>query len=339
MAESYTPRTWTNGSGLPINATNLNYIEQGIEAIDDRVAAIEAAGTGGGTATVVDATTSVKGVARLLGGTADNPTVPWTSVTGAPAVISGGSIVTGYIPADAISTVATVTHSLGSTNLVIAVHDEITGAYPSFSVYSTNENAVQFTFSVAPTVNRYRYTIISPTTALTAPQVRDVPVPQAYAASLTINAAGGNSRIITATGNLTLDAPSNGADGQLLRVRVIASGAQRVVTFGSALKRPLAIASTLTIPSGGRGDIGLYYESTDGWSVLSAQGPLTAGSGGGGTADLSTVDYLVRTVQYTSTNQARPGWAGPVIWQGNIQSLGMPTNMGSRDWTQDFGTS
>jgi hypothetical protein len=43
-----------------------------------------------------------------------------------------------------------------------------------------------------------------------------------------------------------------------------------VVTFGAALKRPTSIASTLTIASGQRGVIGLYYEGTYGWTVMTA---------------------------------------------------------------------
>jgi hypothetical protein len=43
-----------------------------------------------------------------------------------------------------------------------------------------------------------------------------------------------------------------------------------VVTFGGALKRPSSIASTLTIASGQRGHIGLSFESTYGWTVVTA---------------------------------------------------------------------
>jgi hypothetical protein len=341
VAETYTPITWTNGSGQPISAANLNRIETGIEAIDDRVAALEAGGVGGGvSATVVDAkgdliaASTADTVTRLPVGangsvlTADSATttgLAWTGVamsqaerdklltvnTGATAnssdatllnranhtgtqpvtslTASGtpsaatflrgdgawapagstGQVVSGYIPAD--TTTPTVTHSLGTTDLAISVHDETTGGYPLFSAASTSVNAVQFTFSSPTTANRYRYTIISNSAALSAPQVRDTPVVQAYAASLTLNAAAGNNRVCTATGNLTLNDPANGADGQLLLLRVIASGAQRVVTFAGTLKRPSAIASTVTIANGLRGDIGLYYESAYGWTVRAAQ--------------------------------------------------------------------
>src|SRR5207244_2541723 len=48
----------------------------------------------GGSAGVAasDATTSTKGVARLLGGTADNPTVPWSAVTGTPTIPAGSTV-------------------------------------------------------------------------------------------------------------------------------------------------------------------------------------------------------------------------------------------------------
>jgi hypothetical protein len=97
------------------------------------------------------------------------------------------------------------------------------------------------------------------------------PVIQTYAASLTPNASAGNYRIVTATGDVTLNEPSSPQDGQLWRIRFIASGAQRIITFASALHRPSHIGSTLTIPSGRRGDVGLLYETGDGWTVLAAQ--------------------------------------------------------------------
>lgn len=96
------------------------------------------------------------------------------------------------------------------------------------------------------------------------------PVALTYAASLTPDATAGNYRVVTATGNATLNPPTNGADGQMLRVRFIASGAARTVTFAAGFKRPASIASTLVIPSGLRGDVGLLYEAADGWTVLAA---------------------------------------------------------------------
>lgn len=43
MPETFSPATWADGSagGTPITAAQLNRIEQGVETIDDRVAALE----------------------------------------------------------------------------------------------------------------------------------------------------------------------------------------------------------------------------------------------------------------------------------------------------------
>lgn len=52
--------------------------------ISDGYGNVVVSGEGGGS--VVDATTSTKGIARILGGSADEPTVPWASLTGVPAI-------------------------------------------------------------------------------------------------------------------------------------------------------------------------------------------------------------------------------------------------------------
>lgn len=103
-------------------------------------------------------------------------------------------------------------------------------------------------------------------------QVKDPPVAVAYAASLTPVASDGNYRVCTATGDLTLNPPTAPADGQMWRLRVIASGGARTVTLAAGFRRPAHIAATLPIASGRRGDIGLLYETADGaWTVLAAQ--------------------------------------------------------------------
>lgn len=237
---AYSPVTWVNGATPAISATNLNHMEGGIEDADNRLTSVE------GRLTTVENQVATGGG----GGGGSSPTA---------------GTVSGYIPAGTAT--PTVVHSLGTTDLLWSVHEEATGLHPAVAMATTDVNTVQFTFSTATVTNQYRYTIAAANTALVAPQVRDVPVVQAYASSLTVNAAAGNYRIVTATGNLTLNDPSNGVDGQNLRIRVIASGAQRVVTFAGTLKRPASIASTLTIASGLRGDIGLTYESAYGWTV------------------------------------------------------------------------
>jgi hypothetical protein len=57
-----------------------------------------------------------------------------------------------------------------------------------------------------------------------------------------------------------------------------------------------------------------------------------------GAVNLADTADLPRTVAYTTAGQTRPQWRGPVIWQGDVTTLGLPTNMiPGKDWTQDFG--
>lgn len=237
--------------------------------------AVWAAPAGGGTpdaGSVTDASVS-SSAAIQLSKTADSASrvamtpAERTKLAGLP----GGQIATGYVPSG--STTATVTHALNTTDVMVSVHIESTGlvlADTDYTAATTNPNTVVLGFTAAPTANQYRYFILAPGTTLAAPQVRDTPVTVAYASSLTLNATAGNSRICTATGDLTLNVPASGADGQVIRLRVIGSGGSRVVTFAAGLKRPSGIASTLTVGSGLRGDVLLAYESAYGWTVLAA---------------------------------------------------------------------
>ena len=92
-----------------------------------------------------------------------------------------------------------------------------------------------------------------------------------YAATVTPDCNNGPYQVCTATGAVALAIPTNATEDYRLTLRFIASAAQRVVTFNASYKRPSHIASTLTIPSGLRGDIGLLYEAAYGWTVLAAQ--------------------------------------------------------------------
>lgn len=69
--------------------------------------------------------------------------------------------------------------------------------------------------------------------------------------TISIDANGaGNTIESTLTGDATLNVPTNGSNTQILQGIVLASGAQRVLTFHASLGRLTAIANTLTIPSG-----------------------------------------------------------------------------------------
>lgn len=54
----------------------------------------------------------------------------------------------------------------------------------------------------------------------------------------------------TLTGDATLNVPTNGSAGQVIQGAVLASGAQRTLTFHASFGRLTGIASTLVIASG-----------------------------------------------------------------------------------------
>jgi len=254
-----------------IDSEDLNRLESNDADLNSRVGLLE---SGAGTATPLDGSvTNAKvavSAAISLDKTADSATrlAMTTAERSKLSTLALGGIVSGYVPSG--STTPSIVHALGTVDLVVGVHEETSGLYPLVAAASTDVNTVQLTFVTAPTANQYRYTIVAKSALLAAPQVRDVPVVAPYAASATLNAAAGNNQLMTATGNVLLNEPANGADGQWLHLRVIASGAQRVITFNAALKRPSSIASTLTVPASQRGTVGLYFESAYGWTVTTA---------------------------------------------------------------------
>lgn len=60
----------------------------------------------------------------------------------------------------------------------------------------------------------------------------------------------GNNLNTTLSADATLNVPSNGVDGQVLQGSVLASTAQRILTFHASYGRLTNIGATLTIPSG-----------------------------------------------------------------------------------------
>jgi len=84
------------------------------------------------------------------------------------------------------------------------------------------------------------------------------PISIAYAATITPNASQGSLFRCTATGPITLADPTGGVDGQVVRIEITASGADRVLTLTS-------IATTITITSGSKWAGELVYDGTDWW--------------------------------------------------------------------------
>jgi hypothetical protein len=100
------------------------------------------------------------------------------------------------------------------------------------------------------------------------------PVTVTYAASVTIDAATGALFHITATGALTIAAISNPTNGQLVTIQVLASGADRVVSFSVG-----GVASG-TVTSGTWATWTLRYNSgTSTWAL----GATSLAGGAGGT--------------------------------------------------------
>lgn len=84
-----------------------------------------------------------------------------------------------------------------------------------------------------------------------------------YAATITPDAAASSTFRCTATGDLTLADPINGADGQTIRVEILASGATRTLSFAGGT------ATAVTIPSGTwwKGDL-TYHANTTTWVLV-----------------------------------------------------------------------
>lgn len=82
-----------------------------------------------------------------------------------------------------------------------------------------------------------------------------------FGATISPDAATGTRFSITATGPLTLDPPTNQADGRPVVVEVLASGAGRTVTIGSGFQRATGVGTSLAITSGKIGIFQMVYSS------------------------------------------------------------------------------
>jgi hypothetical protein len=86
------------------------------------------------------------------------------------------------------------------------------------------------------------------------------PITVTYAASITLDASTGCVFRVAASGNLTLADITNGVDGQLVTLEVLASGASRNVTVSG---------DTVTVPSGQWWTASLRYNATaSAWLLL-----------------------------------------------------------------------
>lgn len=126
---AYTPQTWVNNSpSYPLSAVRMTYIENGIKAAHDLVAAV------GGAGTIVDATSTQKGAIKIagdIGGTADIPTVPFAVRTDAVnQTIAGTKTFSSPV---VVATPTTNTHATTKTYVDTAVATKASLASPTFT--------------------------------------------------------------------------------------------------------------------------------------------------------------------------------------------------------------
>lgn len=81
----------------------------------------------------------------------------------------------------------------------------------------------------------------------------------------------GNNRNITATGNITLNVPTNPTDGQVLQFTILASGATRTVAFAAGIGRLTGVLASYDVPSTKIMRLALRYSALDSsWTAESA---------------------------------------------------------------------
>lgn len=61
----------------------------------------------------------------------------------------------------ATTATSTVTHNLGSSDVVVAVRDKTTGEFVECDVFVASANTVTLTFATAPTTGQYRVTVVA----------------------------------------------------------------------------------------------------------------------------------------------------------------------------------
>lgn len=88
-----------------------------------------------------------------------------------------------------------------------------------------------------------------------------------YSATLTPNCNDGLSRSVTMTGDQVINAPTNGVSGMILTLKMLASGADRELTFHADIKKPTGATYEATVASGSTRVIQLEYNGTA-WMLI-----------------------------------------------------------------------
>jgi hypothetical protein len=106
-----------------------------------------------------DITSGVLAFARIpVGATA--ATVAVGDHTHAGLGTGGGGFAAGIVPS-ASGTTPTITHGLGTRDLIVSVREVATDLIVRVASETTTDNDIRLTFSTAPTSGQYRYTILS----------------------------------------------------------------------------------------------------------------------------------------------------------------------------------
>jgi hypothetical protein len=138
-------------------------------------------------------------------------------------------------------------------------------------------------------------TAAAPTVTRRAP-IGGVQTPT-FAATYTPDASLGNHLRITATGDMTINPPTGGVDGQRLAIEISAGAASRTITFSSSVEVSQAVPGRVfTIPSSSWGYYTLHYRSTA-WR-LSAAEPQT----------LAAIPTLPITSQWLPSDHGLLAW-------------------------------
>ena len=88
-----------------------------------------------------------------------------------------------------------------------------------------------------------------------------------YGATLTPNCNDGLSRSVAMTGDQVINAPTNGVNGMVLKLKMLASGADRELTFHADIKKPTGTSYEATVVSGSTRMIELEYNGTA-WMLI-----------------------------------------------------------------------
>ncbi len=162
--------------------------------------------------------------------------------------------------ADDANYAATITTALGTKQPLDATLTALAALTVAADklIYATGADA----FATMDFPSFARTLVASANAGAAARALVEAAVSLGYSGSLTPNCNDGLHRKVTMTGDLTINAPSNGADGMVWRGRFTASGAARELTFHTDIKKPYGSTYEATVESGATRIIHLEHDGT-----------------------------------------------------------------------------